>query len=389
RMADIGEYFSGFVFKTSSDMQNGRLSWSRIWSGSIKSGQRVLDSRSGLPVRIKRIFAIQANVLEEIVSAEAGDIVAFSIPETGASGGAGATLCDPAHPILYESVSVPEPVVSIVIEPRTVADTARIGVALTALAAEDSALRVSEDPQTGRYELSGLGELHLEVALERLAREYGAHIRTGNPRVAYRETLTATVVYRQEFDRDIGGERIRTAVEAEIGPLPRGSGIVIGIEAGIRAPAILVEAAKRGLSSALSVGPVAGFPLDDVIATIKEIQMPSGSGRIAEIAVEAAASLCGRECADKARGMVLEPVMCVELEVPDKYFGPSAALITARGGRLESVEDVTGGKLICAVAPMRVLFGFATEIRSATEGRALFQARFYRLEPASGPIIRT
>ncbi len=389
RRPDRHESFSALVFKTSSDPQNGRLCWTRVWSGSLQAGGRILDSQSKVIVRTKKIFSIQADKLEETPEAAAGDIVALSLSGAPSVGGSGATLCDPAHPLLYESMRVPEPVVSVVIEPRTASDTAKIGSALEALVAEDSALRVFEDPQTGRYELSGLGELHLEVAIERLSREYGARIRTGNPRVAYRETLTVAVSHREEFDRDIGGERMRTAVEAELAPGPRGSGMLIEAAPGLRIPAVWIEAARKGLSSALSAGPVSGHPLDDIRATIRDVQVPTGSGRLAEVAVEAAASLCGRYCTSHAKGILLEPVMRVEVEVPEAFFGATAAAITSRGGRLESVDDVQGGKSIAAAAPMRVLFGFATELRSATEGRAVFQARFFRFEPAPPSISGT
>jgi elongation factor G len=381
--------FSALVFKTSSDLQNGRLCWSRVWSGCLRSGGRVLDSRSNAIIKVKKIFTIQADAMAEASMAVAGDIVAFSLVASSASGGAGATLCDPSHPILYEQMRIREPVVSIAIEPRASADISRTGAALRALASEDSALRVTEDGQTGAYLLSGLGELHLEVAIERLSSEYGVRVRTGKPRVAYREAPTKKASNREEFDRDIGGERIRTAVEVVLLPAGGGTGINIEMEEGLRLPAVWIDAARRGLASALATGSFAGHPLEDVKAIIKDIQIPSGSGRLQEMAVEAAAAICGRNCLSNASCILMEPVMKVEIEVPDDFFGAATGLVTSKGGRLESVDDIPGGKLIVAVAALRILFGFATELRSSTEGKAIFQARFFRYEPAPSSISGT
>ncbi len=389
REPSLRDAFSALVFKTSSDMHNGRLSWSRVWSGSVRNGAKVLDARSNAIVKVRRIFTIQADKLTEVPMAVAGDIVAFSLADFNPNGGAGATLCDPAHPIIYEQMKIQKPVVSVSVEPRTASDIARTASALSALASEDSALQVSEDRQTGTYLLSGLGELHLEVAIERLSSEYGLKVRTGIPRVAYKETPTRAVSCREEFDKDIGGERIRTAVEIELMPSAYGTGLTIDVAEGLRVSSVWIEAVRRGLASAFATGSFAGHPLEDVRSIIRDIQVPSGSGKLPEIAVEAAAAICGRTCVNQARCILLEPIMKVEVEVPEKFFGAVTALMTSKGGRLESVDDIPGGKFITALAALRILFGFATELRSSTEGRAAYQARYFRYEPAPAFISGT
>ncbi len=385
-LAPPGSSLSALVFKTVSDPSLGRLSWARIWSGAIGSGDKVLDSRTGRTPRVSRIFRIQADRLESVDRAESGDIVALSFGGSSASaGGTGATLCDPRRPLIYEPISFEEPVVSIALEPKSREDIARLRAGAEALAEDDPSLRVREDPQTGRIELSGMGELHLEVAVDRLRRDYGARAKAGKPQVSYREALSGEGLAREEFDRDLGGERARATVAIRVRPVPGGGGLSFAPGNAGRMPPSLDAAIRRGVEAALSVGPAAGYPLDGVEAVLEGISLPGGlssPGRTGERAAEIAATLAATKAAAAAGSVVVEPVMRLELSLPEDFLGAAAAAISGRGGRVESVEELAGGgRLIVGAAPLRRLFGFATELRSATEGRADCAARFLRYEP--------
>jgi len=380
-----GDPFSALVFKTVSDDSLGRLSWVRLWSGTAAAGDKVLDARTGRSPRISRIFRIQADKLETVDRAEAGDIVALAFGgQSQMAGGTGATLCDPRRPILYEPISFDEPVVSLAVEPRTREDGERLRAGAAALVEDDPSIRVSEDPLTGRVELSGMGELHLEVAVDRLAREYGARIKAGKPRVSFREVLAGPGGGQEDFDRDLGGERARAPVSVRLMPGAAGSGLSLVLELPGKASPSLVEALRRGVEAALSVGPTAGFPLDGVEAVVDGLSLPGGlstPGKVGERAAEIAASLAATKAAAAAGSFVVEPVMRLELTVPEEFLGAAAAAVSGRGGRIESVDDAPGrGKAIVGAAPLRRLFGFATELRSATEGRAEYVARFLRYE---------
>ena len=400
RAANPDSPFSAQVFKTSEDPHFGRLAWTRIWSGRLKATDRVLDARVGKPVRVVKIFRIQADALEAAEEAEAGDIVALALAGSGPSrsgqpragergdailGATGATLCDPSAPILFEAIRFDEPVVSLAIEPRTREDAATMREGVEALVDEDPSLRYREDPLTGRIELSGMGELHLEVAAERLSRERGARVRIGRPRVAYKESLTRSALGREDFDRDLGGERVRASVALRLTPAPRGAGLSIVAEDSLRTQAKLFEAAKRGVEAAISVGPRAGFPLDDIEVLLQELTVP-GSGsqaaaRGSERAIEIAASLAAGKAAREAEAVVMEPIMRIDIELPEDCLGEAAAAVSGRGGRVESVEEgPAGGRHITGAAPLRCLFGFTGELRSATSGRASHTTHFLRYE---------
>jgi elongation factor G len=386
RRAGPDEPFSALVFKGSNDPRFGFLSWTRVWSGSIKPSSRILDATKGTRVRASRIFGIQAEALEAVESAEAGDIVALALAPAGDAGLTGASLCDPDHPILFESIHFEEPVVSLAVEPRAAADIDTLKTAVEALVTEDPSLRSSVDKQTGRIELSGQGELHLEIAADRLAREWGAHVRVGKPRVELREALAREASAREDFDRDIGAYRARSSVSLGLSPGERGCGLVFRAELASKAPPSLVAAARRGVEAALSVGPTAGYPLEDVVAVLSEMSWQGSAANPsaqAEKAVEIAASIAAGKAAREAGSILLEPFMRLEIETTEANFGSVAAKVTGRGGRIESVEDLPGGgKLVSGVAPLEALFGFAGELRSATAGKAAYSARFSGYEPA-------
>jgi len=383
--------FSALVFKTSGDRHFGRLSWIRVRSGSVAVGDRVLDSGSRKTLRVQKIFGIQADRLEAADSARDGDIVALALGGSagGQVGATGATLCDPKRAVLYEPIAFGEPVMSLALEPKTREDGGALRSGAAALADEDPSIRVSEDPQTGRIELAGMGELQLEVAAERLRKDYGIGFRTGEPRVAYRERLRAGASASEDFDRDLGGERARATVALRVSPGE--GGLSLSLDPAIRASSALLEAARRGAEAALSVGPAAGFPLEGAELVVEGLALPGGSlsspGKTAERAVEIVASLAAGKALRAAGASVVEPVMSLEIAVSDIHLGAAAAAVTGRGGRIESIDASPDGRsLILGAAPLRRLFGFAGELRSSTEGDAEYAARFSRYEPVPAGV---
>ena len=383
--------FSSFVFKTQTDPHFGRLSWLRVWSGGLAPGDRLVEAGTGAALRVQRIFTIQADQLEDRTSASAGDIVAVAFGSLGKGGGSvsrrgkgsapgstGSSLCAPSAPILYEALDLAEPVVSIALEPLARADGEAIAKALAFLLEDDPSLEAREDGDTGRITLSGMGELHLDVVVERLRGEFGVRIRAGQPQVSYREALSGTASAECDFDRDMNGERVRAALGLRLAPRARGAGKLFALGPGLRVPAALVAAFQRGVEAALSVGPSAGWPVDDAEAVLLSFSPPAS--RQAELVLEIAASMAAHEALARAGSLVLEPWMRVEIEAPEDCLGPAVAAITGRGGRVESVEDSGGTKFVSAAAPLRLLFGFETELRSASAGRASHQAKFLGYE---------
>jgi len=374
---------AAFVFKTLRDSVGDNYAWTRIWTGSISSGRKVLDARSAKDVAIRKIFGIHADSLLELKEAGPGDVVALKTSGLEA----GATLCERSSPIMFEALEIPEPVVSQVMEPSTLQDVAAIRKALESLALEDLSLHVREEKETGRFEVSGQGELHLEIVAERLKREYGLRIRAGNPRVNCRERLLRSSKVREEFDHDFGGERIRVLVELRVETGRGGAANGVVLAPGLRLQPQYLAAARRGAESAMGVGPGQGWPMEAVLLTITALIPPgSGTGRNGETAVEAASALAARRALVEAGSEILEPVMQIDIECPEEHFGPVLNSISMRGGRIESVEDGVGHKIISARAPMRSLFGFAGELRSMSRGRAQFQARFGSYEALRQPL---
>ena len=369
---------AAFVFKTLSDEVGDFFAWTRIWSGTMKAGRKIFDARSGKDIAVKKIFGIHADSLVEMKEAGVGEVVALKTPAVEA----GASLCERSHPVVFEALAIPEPVVSQVVEPATLRELAGVRRALDMLAVEDSSLHVREERETGRFEVAGQGELHLDIVAERLWRDFGLRVRVGNPRVNCRERLRRSAGIKEDFDHDFGGERIRVSIEVLAEPLPEGSGNEIVVADGIRIAPQFLAAARRGIESAMGVGPGQGWPMEAIKATILGLLPPgNGSGKNGETAVEAAAALAVRQALLQAGSDILEPVMQVDIECPEEYFGAVLNAVSSRGGRIESVEDRSGMKNILARAPMRSLFGFAGEIRSMSRGHAQFQARFSCFEP--------
>ena len=370
---------AAFVFKTLVDESGGIYAWTRIWSGTIKAGRKYIDARSGKDVQVHRLFGIHADELIELTDAGPGEVAALEVADIEP----GATICERGKPVLFETFSIPEPVVSRVVEPDSVQTIALLRKALESLAVEDGSLLVREEKETGRFLVSGQGELHLDIVAERLRREFGLAIRVGNPRINCKERLRRRVVFREDFDHDFGGERIRTAVELGVGPGRAGKAMEVAVSEGLRIPPQYLAGIRRGILASASAGPLEGWPLESLEAQIRGIDSPPpGAGRNGETAVEAAAARATRKAMEEAGSIILEPVMAVSIECPEESFGAVLNAIVARKGRVESVEDRISVKAISAKASMGSLIGFAGELRSLSRGRAHFQAKFDAYEPA-------
>ena len=372
-LPDSAQPAAAFVFKSLKDNSGELYAWTRIWTGTLGVGQKLHDARSGKNIQVKRLFGIQADSLIELKEAGPGEIVAIKASDIEP----GASLCDPKHPILFEALDIPVPVLSQVFEPATLQDLPSLRSALDALALEDLSLRVQEEKETGRFEVAGQGELHLEILAERLKREFGLTVRTGNPKVQLKERLVKSVKMLENFDRDLGGERVRVSVEVAVQGKRDLQGVTLLQNPSLRAQPQYLAAAKRGATAALAVGPSQGYPLEGAELTLISLSPPaSQTGRNGEIALEAAAALATRKALLEAGSEILEPIMRIDIDCPDEHFGPVLNSISTRSGRIESVEESLGSKSIVAKAPMSRLFGFASELRSMSKGRAQFQARF-------------
>ncbi|MCX7027961.1 MAG: GTP-binding protein [Spirochaetes bacterium] len=369
---------AAFVFKTLADESGDIFAWTRIWSGSIRAGRKFFDARSGKDILVRKFFGIHADELIELAEAGPGEIVALKVQTIEP----GATLCGRQAPVLFENFSIPEPVISQVVEPASAEELALLRKALESLSVEDSSLLVKEEKETGRFLVSGQGELHLGIVAERLKREFGLGVRLGNPRINCKERLKRQVTAREVFDRDFGGERIRTIVELRLGPEMKGEGFSVVPADNVRIPPQYLASALRGALASASTGPFEGWPLESLQAVIVDLVPPAaGTGRNGETAVEAAAALAARKALVEAGSILLEPVMAVDIECSEESFGALLSAIVSRKGRVESVEDRLSIKAISAKAPMSSLIGFAGELRSISRGKAHFQARFEAYEP--------
>jgi elongation factor G len=377
RPADAEAPFSALAFKLMTDPFFGKLVFLRIYSGILRPGDVVLDSSSGVKERALKLFRMHANREEAIPEGRAGDIVAAAGLRSCLTGH---SLCAVERPIVFESIGFAEPVASIMIEPRTRSDIERLREGLDSLLEEDPSLRSRLNEETGLITISGMGELHLDVTVERLTREFGARARVGKPEVSYRETIGRVAEGGASFDRVVNGRRQFGALRLRIEPLERGAGIEFENAADPRVSAPFAPAVERGLRSAMGIGVLAGYPVTDIRGTLIDIEFDERDS--AEIAYEIAASLALRNTLSDAKPIILEPLMRLEIELPEEVLGDVVSCVTGRSGRIETIEDTQDGKVVSAFAPLRRLFGFSDELRSATKGRASLTLRFFRFEPA-------
>jgi len=373
---------SGLVFKVATDPYVGRLSFIRIYSGVMKSGSYVFNPVSGERERIGRIVQMHSNTRKEIDEIRAGDIAALIGLKNTRSGD---TLCDEKAPILLESIDFPEPVISIAVEPKTKADQEKMGLALSKLAEEDPSFKVRTDEETGQTIISGMGELHLEIIIDRLKREFKVEANTGAPQVAYRETIQSSVDIEEKYVKQTGGRGQFAHVLMSIKPLEPGSGYQFkNSVVGGRIPKEYIPSVDKGIQNAMKRGVVAGYPLVDV-----EVELTDGSYHDVDsstYAFEACASVAFATAAKNAGAYLLEPIMDVEVVTPEDYFGDVMGNISSKRGQIRESGDRGTAKVIKAFIPLSEMFGYATELRSLTQGRASYSMQFDHYEKAPNNV---
>jgi len=373
--------FAALAFKIMTDPYIGTLTFLRVYSGHLESGASVLNSTKQKRERIGRLVKMHANKREEISEVFAGDICAAGLRDTTT----GDTLCDPAHPIVLEAIEFPEPVIKIAIEPKTKADQDRLGEALAKLAKEDPSFRVSSDQETGQTLIAGMGELHLEIIVDRLLREFRVDANVGKPQVAYRETIRRAVEAEGRFVRQTGGHGQFGVVDLRIEPLGKGVGFefVDGTKGGV-IPRNFIPAVEQGVEEAMESGVLAGYPMVDIRATLLDGKYHEVDS--SEIAFKIAGSMAFKQAAEQASPVLLEPVMEVEVVTPQEFMGEVIGDLSSRRGRILDMENRGGAQVIEARVPLATMFGYATRLRSMTQGRATYTMQFAVYEPVPQQI---
>jgi elongation factor G len=382
RRADDDEPFSALAFKIVTDPYVGQLTFFRVYSGSISSGTTVFNSERRKRQRIGRLLKIHANKREDIKEVYAGDIAAaVGLKDTVT----GDTLCDTAHTIALEAIDFPEPVISIAIEPKTKMDEDKLGQSLFKLSQEDPTFKVHVHEETGQTIISGMGELHLEVLVERMLREFGVEASVGKPQVAYRETIGRPGAAEGRFVRQTGGRGQYGHVKIEAEPLERGAGFLFEDRiVGGSVPREYIQAVRKGLEESLEKGALAGYPLVDL-----KISLVDGSYHevdSSDMAFKIAASMALKNVVEKAEPVLLEPVMSLEVVVPEDYMGDVIGDINARRGRIEGLEERLVYKVIRCLVPLAQMFGYATVLRSMTQGRGSFSMQFSHYAGVPGSV---
>ncbi len=376
RKVDDNEAFSALAFKIMTDPFVGRLTYFRVYSGKLTKGSYVLNSVSGTKERISRLVQMHANHREEIEEALTGDIVAaVGLKDTRT----GDTLCDESKPIVLEKMSFPEPVIQIAIEPKTKADSDKLSLSLQKLAEEDPTFRVSTDEETQQTIIAGMGELHLEIIVDRLKREFKVEANVGKPQVAYRESIRRKVEVEGKFVRQSGGKGQFGVVNLILEPLERGKGFefVNAIKGGA-IPKEYIPAVQKGVEGATKDGVLAGYPVQDVRVTLYDGKYHEVDS--SEMAFEFAASIGFKEGARKADPYILEPIMSVEVTTPEEYMGAVMGDLNSRRGRIEGMTERAGAQVVSAKVPLSEMFGYSTDLRSMTQGRASYSMEFSHYE---------
>ena len=385
RSAD-DEPFSALVFKIISDSFVGQLAFVRVYSGVLKAGDSVFNVAKGRRERIGRLLQMHANKREEIEEVRAGDIAAVVGLKTVQTGD---TICDEDKPVILERIIFPEPVLSLAVEPKTKADQQKLGMALAKLATEDPTFRVNTDGETGQTILSGMGELHLEILVDRLMREFKVEANVGRPQVAYRETITKDSEAEGKFVRQSGGRgqyghcKIRMFPLAAVGHDNSNFEFVNQISGGA-IPKEFISPIEAGIKEAMEGGVVAGFPMVNV-----KIELYDGSFHdvdSSEIAFKIAGSMAFKNAAAKAKPVLLEPVMAIEVVVPEEYMGDVIGDVNQRRGRIEGMEMRGGSQIIKGFVPLAEMFGYATELRSRTQGRGSYSMHLHGYEQAPAAV---
>ncbi len=375
--------FAALAFKIMHDSYVGNLTYLRVYSGTLESGAQVFNSTSRKRERLGRLLRMHANKREDVKVIRAGDIVAA----VGLKGTVtGDTLCDKRQPVVLESMEFPDSVISIAIEPRTKADQEKLASALQTIAVEDPTFRVRKDPETGQTLISGMGELHLEIIVTRLLREFHVEAAVGKPQVAYRESVGAAARAECEFEREIGGRGQYAKVRLEVMPLERGAGFAFEDRSSpADIPPEFVPAIREGVEESTERGALADFPLVDL-----GVRLLGGSWHevdSSEMSFKIASSMAFSDAVTKASPVLLEPIMALEVTMPEEYLGAVINDLNGRRGKVSTMEMRGGAQVVAAEVPLAAMFGYATDLRSATQGRATYSMQYDHLEAVPANIV--
>jgi elongation factor G len=372
------EPLSALVFKIRADSFVGKLSYIRIYSGMIKTGDQLFNITSGKKERVGRILRMHANDREDVKEAYTGDIVALVGMKFSKTGD---TICSDEAPILLEKMDFPDTVISVAIEPKTKADSEKLQESLARLEDEDPTFKVKNDPDTGQNIIAGMGELHLEIIVDRLLREFNVNANVGKPQVTYKETITATSRLDYHYENIISGKNVSADISIEVEPLSSGSGIVFANKLSAEMlPQQYVSFVESGIRDACEAGALAGFKVDDLKVTLTGAKHLEGIST--DMAYRIAANMAFRDCMKNAAPTLLEPMMKIEVVVPEEYMGDVISDINGRRGRVEKIDMQAKLKLIDGYAPLAEMFGYSTSLRSMSQGRASYSMQFYKYEIA-------
>jgi elongation factor G len=378
RKADDSEPFAALGFKIMTDPFVGQLIFIRVYSGQLKTGDSVLNPRTGKTERIGRLLKMHANKREEITEILAGDICAAVGLKNLVTGD---TICSDKSPILLESIDFPAPVIEVAVEPKTKVDQEKMGMALAKLAQEDPTFKVRTDITNGQTIISGMGELHLEIIVDRMMREYKVEANVGKPQVNYRETIRSNAEAEGKYIRQTGGSGNYGHCKIRLYPNEPGKGYEFKNDTkGGVIPKEYIKPIDQGIQEALENGVLAGYPMVDVIVSLYDGSYHDVDSN--EMAYKIAGSMAFKEAAKKASPVLLEPVMAVEVTVPEDFVGTIIGDINSRRGRIESLEHAAGSQLVKAIVPLKEMFGYVNDIRSSTQGRASYSMQFARYEEA-------
>jgi elongation factor G len=384
RHSDDNEPFTALAFKVATDPYVGTLTFFRVYSGFLKKGSYVLNATTGEKERIGRLLRMYSNDRKEIDEVRAGDIAAtVGLKNTST----GHTLCDENHPIILEKISFPDPVIDIRVEPKTKADQEKMGLALKKLSDEDPTFRVKTDSETGETIIGGMGELHLDIIVDRMKREFKVDAEVGRPQVAYKETIKINAEAQGKFIKQSGGRGQYGDVHIRVEPKERGTGFefVDEIKGGV-IPKEYINPARKGIEEAMEKGVVAGYPMVDLKATLYDGSFHEVDS--SEMAFKIAGSMALQAAAKKANPVLLEPIMKLEVTVPQEFFGDAIGDISSRRGKIEDTQDQMESKIINVKVPLSEMFGYATNLRSLTQGRGTFTMEFDHYEDVPANVAQ-
>jgi elongation factor G len=383
RRASDDDPFSALVFKITNDPHVGSLSFIRVYSGKAKVGSSVYNATKEEEERISRLLEMHSNKRKDIKEVYAGDIVALGSMKNLSTGD---TLCLRSHPLILEQIRFPEPVISAYIEPKSKTEHTKLAESLAKFTREDPTFKIMQDPMTGQTLVYGMGELHLEVLMDRMEREFGVRANLGKPQVAYKETITALSEGESKYVRQTGGRGQYGHCKIIVEPLKRGAGLefVDDTKRGV-IPKEFIPSVEKGVMEALETGVIAGFPVTDVKVTLIDGSFHEVDS--SSIAFKISGSLAFKDAVSKGKPMLLEPIMSLEVVSPDEYLGDIVGDINARRGKIEKMEMRGGSRVMKALVPLDEMFGYATTLRTLTQGRGVFSMEFFRYDTIPSPIM--